>query len=636
MTKVAVFFSPDGLVAHVERNTSLWEAAAQAGLELKGTCGGAGTCKRCQVLVRDGPALEKGTGNPTAPGLVLACQTLAGGNLTVDLPQGSRLAEHQVLLGGEDVSTESDPGRFYRLQPLCRRVKLTLAPPTLEGNISDWSRLQAALRGETGCDTFRISLPDLRGLAETLRSGNWQVTATLVEAGGCADIVRLQPGYTDGPALGLAIDVGTTTVVVHLVDLETGLVLGKKGTYNKQARFGDDVINRIIYATEQENGLSELQDTVISVVNQLVTALLAETGRHSRDVHLAVVAGNTTMIHLFLALPPEYIRLEPYIPLAGSPPPVRAAELGLAANPNAVILCLPAVASYVGGDIVAGALLSGIAREQEVTLFIDIGTNGEIVLGNRDWLIAVACSAGPAFEGGGITFGMQAMLGAVERVAIAPESYEVTVETIGGVRPLGLCGSGLIDCLAKLRAAGIIDRAGQLQMDIATPRLRRGDDGPEFVLVWQEEAGGGQDIVLTGNDIKNLLRAKAAVYAGIRCLLKAAELEKDTVWKVLIAGGFGSHLNIRDAIAIGLLPDLPAEKFTFVGNAAVKGARLCLLSQEAYAETHALAKKITYLELSAGNDFMEEFVAALFLPHTDRSLFPSIQRSEIGSQMSEN
>ncbi|MBT9171702.1 MAG: hypothetical protein DDT21_00070 [Syntrophomonadaceae bacterium] len=624
--KVAVFFSPDGRVAHVKRNTSLWEAAAQAGLGLKGTCGGAGTCKRCQVLVRDGPALEKGTGLPSGAGLVLACQTLAAGSVTVDIPQDSRLAEHKVLLGGEDVLTESDAdlGRIYRLQPLCRKVRLTLAAPTPEGNMSDWSRLQAALRGETGCDTFRISLPDLRRLAETLRSGNWQVTATLVEAAGCADIVRLEPGHSAGPALGLAIDVGTTTVVVHLVDLETGLVLGKKGTYNKQARFGDDVITRIVYATEQENGLSQLQETVISVVNQLVTGLLAENGRHRRDVHLAVVAGNTTMIHLFLALPPAYIRLEPYIPLAGSPPPVRAAELGLAANPHAVILCLPAVASYVGGDIVAGALLSGIAQEQEVTLFIDIGTNGEMLLGNRDWLVAVACSAGPAFEGGGITFGMRAMQGAVERVAITPESYEVTVETIGGVRPLGLCGSGLIDCLAKLCAAGIINRAGQLQMDFATPRLRRGDDGPEFVLVWQEEAGGGKDIVLTGNDIKNLLRAKAAVYAGIRCLLKAAELEMEAVWKVLIAGGFGSHLNIRDAIAIGLLPDLPAEKFTFVGNAAVKGARLCLLSQEALSEAQALAKKITYLELSAGSDFMEEFVAALFLPHTDLSLFPSV------------
>lgn len=625
--KFTVLFFPDGREVHVEPGTSLLEAAMLAGLELKSPCGGAGTCGRCRVRVKDGCIISK---EPSVKahqsGLLLACRTLVEGNMVVEIPEDSRLAEHQVLLGEKDVLPEQDAdlGLIYRLQPLCRKIRLTLAEPTLAGSFSDWSRLQAALQEKVCCGEMHISLPVLRTLAETLRAGNWQVTATVVEADGRAEIVLLEPGHAVSPPFGLAIDIGTTTVVVYLVDLETGLTLGKQGTYNKQARLGDDVIARIVYATEKATGLAELQEAAVATVNQLVSELLTEHVISGQDVHLAVVAGNTTMTHLFLALSPKYIRLEPYIPLAASPPPVRAAELGLPLNPHALVFSFPAVASYVGGDIVAGVLLTGMSGEQAVTLFIDIGTNGEMVLGNRDWLVSVACSAGPAFEGGGITFGMRAMKGAIERVAIAPETYEVTVETIGGGRPRGLCGSGLIDCLAKLRAVGIIDRAGALQMDLATSRLRHGDDGPEFVLVWAAAAAGAQDIVLTGNDIKNLLRAKAAVYAGIRCLLKAVQLGEEAVEQVLVAGGFGNHINIRDAVAIGLLPDMPIEKFTFIGNAAVKGARLGMLSQEAFREALLLGKKITYLELSGGGAFMEEFISALFLPHTDRSLFPSV------------
>ncbi|MBS3948766.1 MAG: DUF4445 domain-containing protein [Dethiobacter sp.] len=628
--KVTVLFLPDSLVAHVEAGTSILQAAMLAGLELKSNCGGAGTCGRCQVRIKDGFVKDEAAGDnapqvcPASP--VLACQTLVDGHVVVDVPQDSRLALHQVLLGERDVLKEQDIvlGQVYKLQPLCRKIRLTLAEPTLVGNFSDWSRLQTALREEFACSKIHISLPVLRTLPETLRTGAWQVTATVVELDGCADVVLLEPGHSLRPAFGLAIDIGTTTVVVYLLDLETGLTLGKKGTYNKQARFGEDVITRIVYATEKEQGLSELHEAVIATVNQLIAELLAENGISGQDVHLAVVAGNTTMTHLFFALSPKYIRLEPYIPLSSFPPPARAAELGLTVNPHAYVVSFPAVASYVGGDIVAGTLLTGMARGQEVTLFIDIGTNGEMVLGNRDWLISVACSAGPAFEGGGITFGMRAMKGAIERVEIDPKTYEVTVETIGDVQPLGVCGSGLIDCLAKLRAAGIIDRAGKMQTGLATSRLRQGDDGPEFILVFAEAAAGGKDIVLTENDSKNLLRAKAAVYAGIRCLLKSVQLEQEGIEKVLVAGGFGSHINIRDAVAIGLLPDLPADKYIFIGNSAVKGARQGLLSQEAFREALELGKRITYLELSAGNDFLHEFVSALFLPHTDRSLFPSV------------
>ncbi|MDW7651127.1 MAG: ASKHA domain-containing protein [Bacillota bacterium] len=630
MDKVTVLFFPDNLVAHVEPGTSILRAASLAGVELKSNCGGDGTCGRCLVRIKDGQVKMKSAGNISQKakqaGLVLACQTLVDSNVVIDVPKDSRLDEHQVLLDEKEILVEKDEGlaEGYPMKPLCRKVKVALSEPTLTENVSDWNRLQAALRTELDCGEIHISLPVLRSLAEALRAGDWEVTVTVAQLNGCAEVVHLEPGHSDRPSYGLAVDIGTTTVVVYLIDLDSGLTLGKKGTYNKQARYGDDVITRMIHASEKENGLDDLHNAVIDTINQLVDELLEQSEVSGDTVHMAMVAGNTTMTHLFLGLTPKYIRLEPYIPLASETPPIRAAELGLHINPTAFVACFSSVASYVGGDIVSGTLVTNMAKSDEITLFIDIGTNGEMVLGNRDWLVAAACSAGPAFEGGGITFGMRAMKGAIEYVEIDPETYDVKVSTIGRMKPMGICGSGLIDCLAKLREVGIIDRAGKMQTDLDTPRIRKGDDGWEFVLVSHEETECGKDIIVTENDIKNLLRAKGAVYGGIRSMLNAVQLTEEVIDKVLIAGGFGNFINIRDAITIGLLPDLPPEKYMFIGNSSVKGARLALLSQEAFHEAQDLGKKMTYLELSVGNDFMDEFMSALFLPHTDMTLFPSV------------
>jgi uncharacterized 2Fe-2S/4Fe-4S cluster protein (DUF4445 family) len=631
MDMVTVLFFPDNLVAHVEPGTSLLRAASLAGVELKSNCGGDGTCGRCLVRVKDGRVKPKSTGNIShkakQAGLVLACQTLVDGNVVIDIPRDSRLDEHQVLLDKKDILVEQDEAlaEGYPFKPICRNIKVTLAEPTLTENVSDWARLQAALRSELDCGEIHISLPVLRGLAESLRAENWQVTVTVAQLNGCADVIHVEPGHhADKRSYGLAVDIGTTTVVVYLMDLDTGLTLGKKGTYNKQARFGDDVITRMIHASEKAEGLEELHRAVVDTINQLIDDILSQSQVNADDVHIAMVAGNTTMTHLFLGLSPKYIRLEPYIPLASETPPVRAGELGLTINPSAYVACFSSVASYVGGDIVSGTLVTNMAKGEEIVLFIDIGTNGEMVLGNQDWLVAAACSAGPAFEGGGITFGMRAMKGAIEHVEINPDTYEVTLSTVGRMKPMGICGSGLIDCLAKFREVGIIDRAGKMQADLNSRRMRQGDDGLEFVLAFGTETECGKDIVITENDVKNLLRAKGAVYAGIRSMLKAVQLGEEAIDKVLIAGGFGNYINIRDAITIGLLPDLPAEKYTFIGNSSVKGARLALLSQDAFHEAQELGKKMTYLELSVGNDFMDEFMSALFLPHTDITLFPSV------------
>ncbi len=640
MSKHLVKFVPDNVSLSVETGTSVLRAASLAGIEIKSTCGGKGSCGRCAIKVQDGQVhIEKGNRSRKMKeqGLNLACQTFIEGDAVIEVPKDSRLDEHQVLLENETqgkvlAEKQLDLLSGYEFKPLCRKVQLALEAPTLTENASDLTRLQAELRQKTECKELVIGLPVLQELAEALRREDWKVTVTLACMNGISEIVKVEPGHVGNDGYGLAIDIGTTTVVVHVVDLGTGDLIDKRGTYNKQARYGDDVISRMIHAGE-ENGLSELQQAVTASINELVDKLLEKNEIAPDDVHVAVTAGNTTMAHLLLGLPPKYIRLEPYIPTATELPPVKAKELGIHINPEAWVLSFPAVASYVGGDIVAGVLATKMAQSEVMTLFIDIGTNGEIVLGNKEFLISCACSAGPAFEGGGITFGMRAMTGAIERVFIDSESYDVKLVTIGNEKPIGICGSGLIDCLAKLHRAGLIDRTGQFFRDQDTPRLRKADDGWEFVLVRAEESGVDKDIVITEADIKNLLRSKGAVFAGIQSLLKSMQMDVNMIEKIIIAGGFGNYLNVDDAVQIGLLPDVDRERYEFMGNTSVKGAKLALLSQDAYKESRQLGHMMTYLELSAGTTFMDEFVSATFIPHTDLTLFPSLNVRETGKDV---
>jgi GTP-binding protein Era len=480
-----------GQMARHDIESLLGSAANLAGINLVSSCGGDGTCGRCLVKVQDGHVRVSESGNLSArakqAGLVLACQAFADSNVVVNIPSMSRLAEHQVLLDEnqlmeEDIETEEG----FSFLPLCRTIELTLSPPNLAENVADWERLQIALRSAMNCSDIRISLPVLSQLPEVLRSDDWRVTVIVTQINDCAEVVDIAAGHVQKNLknYGLAIDIGTTTVAVSLIDLVSGLPVGNKGTYNRQASFGDDVISRIIHASEGKNGLAELQSAIVNTINDLVAELLELSHIETNEVRIVTVAGNTAMTHLFLGLSPKYIRLEPYIPLAAATPAVKACELGLKINPAAYVVCFPSVASYVGGDIVSGLLVANLAKEERITLFIDIGTNGEMVLGNRDWLVTAACSAGPAFEGGGITHGMRAMKGAIDNIAIDPATFDVEVTTIGRCRAQGICGSGLINCLATLRAVGIIDRAGKLQTDLPTPRLRQGDDGWEFVLVY--------------------------------------------------------------------------------------------------------------------------------------------------------
>ncbi len=634
MPPFQIKFMPESRIIEVDQGTSLLIAAAKAEIYIKSGCGGKGTCGACKVVVLSGDPLVTGTGNLTpeqiSSGVRLACQTAVQGDMTVEVPPESRLQEHQVLMGDVQKGllqvSDHDLLEKFGHHPLATKLRISLSAPTLTENTSDWSRLKMELRRvlETGEKSIEIPLSVLNHLPQVLRQANWDVSVTLTDIESGLTVTHVEPG-NDHPPYGLAIDIGTTTVVVYLLNLLTGEIIDQQGTYNKQAKFGDDVITRIVYAVENEDHLQEIRLAIVDTINELIDKILERRSLSLTDFSSAVVAGNTTMTQLFLGVNPRYIRLEPYIPTMNNVPSIPARDIGLHMLPEALVHCYPSVASYVGGDIVSGTLVTDLANGEDIILFIDIGTNGEIVLGNQDWLVSCACSAGPSFEGGGITFGMRAMPGAIERVIIDPDTLDVSLKVIGKVPAVGICGSGLVDCLSKLLGAGIIDRAGNYQMGhhSASERLRGTEDDKEFVLAWAHQAGGDKDVVVTENDVKNTIRAKGAVYAGIRTLLNMVAVDMDMISRIIIAGGFGNYLNVQDSVQIGLLPDVEEERYEFIGNASVKGARLALLSQNAWREAKELGQKMTYVELSVGPTFMDEYVSALFLPHTDFSLFPS-------------
>jgi uncharacterized 2Fe-2S/4Fe-4S cluster protein (DUF4445 family) len=564
-------------------------------------------------------------------GYALACQSVLEGNAVVHVPEQEQIERRMVTDKSArkvEVPFLYDPARDQSL----RAVRVTLDEPTLTDAVDDTARLERGLAAH-GVRNPDIPLPLLQALGPRLREANWQVTA-IVEADTwhrhTPRLLELLPpsAVSHQPStilFGVAIDIGTTTVTVYLVNLFTGEAINTAAEYNAQIARGEDVISRIIYASKN-NGLAELGGLVRRTINELIGRLADRNHVPRNQIYKATVAGNTTMMHLFLGLPPAPIRLTPYIPTVNRPQPVLASEVGLEIHPLASVDGLPGVASYVGADITAGVLAAGAHEAEGLTLFIDVGTNGEIVLGNKDWLMTCACSAGPAFEGSGVVCGMRAMRGAIEEVWVNSQTFEPTYRVIGETKPKGICGSGLISLLAELYVTGVVDKGGNFKMDLGLSRLREGEHGPEYVVAWGAETALGRDIVLTKVDVDNLLRAKAAIYAGFNVLAQSVGVGLADVERVLIGGAFGKYINVEKAAQIGLLPDLPWERFTFLGNTAVKGAYMALLSRAARAEITAIAEKMTYLELSADNTFYEAFTSALFLPHTDLSLFPTVAK----------
>ena len=512
--------------------------------------------------------------------------------------------------------------------PPVEKKYLELPEPSQRDNLADVTRLVSHLKARYDEHRLEVYLPVIRKLPDVLRQNGFRVTVTLahpVRDMGRTRLINVQPGDTTDRNYAIAMDIGTTTIYGQLLNLKTGQVLAQYGDFNGQISYGEDVISRIVFA-EKPGGLEKLHQVVVKTINQVIGRIIRQSGVDPEEISTITLAGNTTMTQLMLKVNPRYIRRSPYVPAAIFYPPIRAADLDMELGVHVAALIYPAVSSYVGGDIVAGVMGSGIYRSERLTLYMDIGTNAEIVIGNSDWLACAACSAGPAFEGGGIKLGMRASKGAIEDFSIDPLTLEPMNLTIGNVRPKGICGSGLITIVATLFEFGIIDNLGKFNRDLGTARIRENEGVYEYVLAWADETQIDRDVVLTEIDIENLIRAKGALYSGFMTLLEEVGLKISDLDHIILAGGFGSYVDLEKAMTIGLLPEIDTQKVTFIGNGSLMGAKMSSLTNRIRKDVREVVDRMTNFELSETASYMDNYVAALFLPHTDLNQFPKLKK----------
>jgi len=623
-----IIFMPDGKEVVVSAGMTLLDAALRAGVHLNASCGGKGSCGKCKLIVEVGHIESRPdvllSEKEKKENYVLACMSKISGDVKVRIPEEALEKKLKVAGMGNEVTGQLK-GLVKNIQPILMEIPLELEPPSLEDSVSDLDRLNRGLKKE-GLDISRLNIGVgvMRELASVMRDENWKITASVIQKKCSSEILRVTPGNEKLRSLGIAVDVGTTSIVVYLVDMTDGTVIAATSGHNRQAACGDDIINRIICS--EKDGVAKLSQMVLMTINNLISEALDSAGADFRRIKNVVISGNTTMTHLLLKIEPKHIRREPYIPSVSEFPILKAGEIGIRADPIAAVFIMPGPASYVGGDIVSGLVYTGQHREDPLTLFIDVGTNGEIVLGNKDWLMTASCSAGPAFEGGGIRWGMRAEEGAIEKITIDPETLELSFTTVGNVPPRGICGSGMIDLIAEMLFAGIIDAGGKIRLDHSHPRIQKDGDGLAYIVVPAAETAMEKDIIFSETDIHSLVLSKGAVYAGFTVLLNQAGLDFSMVDRVWIAGGFGRYLNVERAIMIGLLPDIARDKFKYIGNSSVAGAYLALLSEDHRKEAREICNSMTYIDFSSNNQFMNEFISALFLPHTNVAAFPSVKK----------
>jgi uncharacterized 2Fe-2S/4Fe-4S cluster protein (DUF4445 family) len=619
--------NPAGRVLRGRQGETIMEVCLAGGVRINAGCGGRGTCQKCRVRVTSGEVdVEPGGMVPdTDPGegWVLACQArLAKGDVTVDLPSFS---EERVVYSvkAPEGTGPFGPDRFgrdvfFRHGPLCTRVPLRPSKPTVDDPVTDFDRVVNALRQEPeGPSDYHAHLETLRTLSRVCRESGWDVQAWVSGLTNPPSLIRVEPADNGTGPYGVAIDIGTTSLSACLCDLENFVPMAMARCLNSQSVRGADVISRILFASNPE-GLSELQGRVRDDMNALIGSVCKEAHVSPDRVTALSCAGNTTMTQIALGIDPTYIRKEPYVATTNTFPAARAQDLDLALHPDGVVHFLPCVSSYVGGDITAGTVACGMAEVDDISLLIDLGTNGEMVLGCADWLVCCSCSVGPAFEGSGITSGMLAEKGAVEDIEVTADG--VKVRTVEDADPVGICGSGLIQAFSAFLQRGIIDRTATFQADAVHPNLRRTEEGTVFVVA----SGPDREVIITQPDLDNLLRSKAAVFAAARLLLRKMDLRQEDLSCIYVAGNFGRHLDFNDAVAIGLLPDLPRETFRFMGNTSLGGARAALGYVNGLEAIRKVAEKMTYIELSGDNAYHEEFVLATFLPHTELDLFPTV------------
>ena len=635
----SVTFLPHEKSITVSQGESLLRAAMEAGVHINASCGGDGVCAKCRILIEeghvDGGLSDRISADDQAKGYRLACQTrVADADVVIRVPVESSIdasvlkrqatPRQAARIHQPDFESLKEQGLFV---PPVEEVYLELPEPNATDNQPDASRLVNFLTLNHDEHRLVVRLSLIRKLPDVLREDNFRVTVTLarsVQPGRKTHVINVQPGDTTDRNYAVAMDIGTTTVYGQLIDLISGKVLAEKGDFNGQISYGEDVITRIM-AAEKPGGLDKLHEVVTATMNKIIASIVKQAGVSLDDVNAITLAGNTTMTQLFLKVNPRYIRRSPYVPASNIYPPLQAVELGLDLGPHAAALVYPQVSSYVGGDIVAGVMGSGMYRTERLTLFMDIGTNAEIVIGNKDWMACAACSAGPAFEGGGIEFGMRAARGAIEDFSIDPLSHEPMLLTIGNVRPKGICGSGLITMVAVMFEMGVINNQGKFDRELGTKRIRSREGVWEYVLAWRDETQIDRDIVLTEIDIENLIRAKGAIYSGCMTLLEEVGMSIGDIEQIYLAGGFGSYVDLEKAMIIGLLPETDPDKVTYIGNASLLGARMAALTNRLRQDVVNVTRMMTNFELSETSSYMDHYVAALFLPHTDLNQFPKLK-----------
>lgn len=626
---INVTFMPGNIRVKAEQGTNLLKIALDAGVNIAASCGGEGTCGTCRVKIENGETKSAKTNRVTpeeyTEGIRQACITKVFSDAIVTvLPESTIETGVKSKTSAVDNSDSTLSSVISSGGSPLHKLFIELKPPTLSDNVSDLERLKFALKKEYSIENISFDLSVVKNLAETLREGKWSVTLTIIDLPALRSVVRIEAGDTCACLYAIALDIGTTAVDIQLIDLCKGKSISEAIAYNEQIKYGADVITRIAYS-QKTGGLDKLQKAVCGTINNLISELFKTSGIDSGEVSCIFISANTIMTHLLFGLNPKYLRLEPYVPTVSNYPIVKTSELGIKLNEHSYIFAVPSVASYIGGDIVAGVVGSGMHQSEKLTLYIDIGTNGEIAIGNNEWLAGASCSAGPAFEGGGIKHGIIACNGAIDGIKINPSNFEPVLSTIGGEKPKGICGAGLIEVISEMLGTGVIDQKGKINRRANSSRIRKGETGFEYVLCDTKQAQSSKEIIITEADIDNLIRAKAAIYAGCQTLAQNVGTDLSEVERIIIAGTFGNKINIEKAIYIGLLPDISRDRFSFIGNGSLLGVRMSALSTDIISQEIFVARHITNIELSDNNDFMNNFIAALFLPHTDIKYFPSIK-----------
>ena len=634
--------SPD-VVIHANKGDRLLDIARDANVAIDAPCSGNATCGKCKVKLISGelesPKTQHISDEEYNAGWRLACiSKVQNEDVIIEVPDIASAYKSRMKVA--DLSSPEEIAIFEKIKNDIEEsgisltndmdlVEVTMSEPTLDDTMPDNERLTWALQEATGKEKVILPFAVMKKLPDVLREGKFQVKAVVKNGETSCVVYDIYPAAEDAKVIGMAVDIGTTTVSSVLIDMKTGEILAKASAGNGQIRYGADVINRIVEQTKP-GGVKKLQKAIIDdTLNPMIANMCKSIGIKTSQIYRMCIASNSTMNHLFMGVNADPLRMEPYIPAFFHLKDIYAKDMKLIINPNAEILFAPNIGSYVGGDITAGTLASEIWNSEEFSVFIDLGTNGEIVFGNSDFLMSCACSAGPAFEGGDISCGMRATDGAIEAIKIDKETMEPTLSVIGdeGHKPIGLCGSGIIDIIAELFRCGIISAKGQIIRE--GKRVKVDEDGMKsYVIAFKEDTGSVKDVEITEVDIDSFIRAKGAIYSGIITLVESLGFDMSVVDNVYVAGGIGSGINMKNAVRIGMLPDIPLEKYKYIGNSSLAGSYAMLLSNEAEDKVAELASSMTYLELSTHPGYMDSFVAACFIPHTDMYLFPSVQNME--------